>query len=107
MTELDHRVTEQAVLQVKSGQVEEFIEAFTEAQTIIADMPGCRRVSLSRCVEQTNQFLLLVEWDRIEDHTHGFRESPEYERWRSLLHHFYEPFPIVEHYTLVTSHPGR
>jgi heme-degrading monooxygenase HmoA len=39
-----------------------------------------------------------VEWDRLEDHTEGFRGSPEYERWRDLLHHFYEPFPTVEHY---------
>jgi hypothetical protein len=29
----------------------------------------------------------------------GFRESPQYEHWKELLHHFYDPFPEVEHYT--------
>lgn len=24
-----------------------------------------------------------------------------YERWRGLLHHFYEPFPEVEHFSKV------
>jgi hypothetical protein len=27
----------------------------------------------------------------------------EYDRWRELLHHFYDPFPTVEHYEPVTS----
>ncbi|MGN5238972.1 antibiotic biosynthesis monooxygenase family protein [Rhodococcus sp. SJ-3] len=40
----------------------------------------------------------LVEWDTLEDHTQGFRESPEYQQRRSLLHDFYEPFPTLEHY---------
>ena len=41
---------------------------------------------------------LLVEWDRLEDHTVGFRQSPRYEKWRALLHRFYDPFPRVEHF---------
>jgi len=39
----------------------------------------------------------------LEDHTEGFRGSAEYEQWRALLHHFYEPFPTVEHYEPVTT----
>jgi heme-degrading monooxygenase HmoA len=42
-----------------------------------------------------------VRWERLEDHTEGFRRSPEYERWKALLHHFYDPFPVVEHFTEV------
>ncbi|MGE2769775.1 hypothetical protein ACQGAO_14885 [Rhodococcus sp. 1.20] len=37
----------------------------------------------------------------MESHTIGFRKSPGYEKWRELLHHFYEPFPTVEHYSTV------
>ena len=33
-----------------------------------------------------------------EDHTVGFRGSADYQRWRELLHHFYDPFPVVEHF---------
>jgi hypothetical protein len=33
----------------------------------------------------------------------GFRDSAQYEQWRALLHHFYDPFPTVEHYESVTT----
>jgi hypothetical protein len=34
----------------------------------------------------------------VEAHTVGFRQSAQYQQWRELLHHFYEPFPTVQHY---------
>lgn len=58
-------------------------------------------MSLSRSVESPNLYLLLVEWDSVEDHTDGFRQSAEYQRWKRLLHHFYEPVPTIEHFTAV------
>ena len=44
------------------------------------------------------QAMLENEWRTLADHTEGFRGSPRYDEWRDLLHHFYEPFPEVEHY---------
>jgi hypothetical protein len=32
----------------------------------------------------------------------GFRGSPAYEEWRRLLHHFYDPPPVVEHFEVVS-----
>ena len=61
-------------------------------------MKGYIRHSLSRCLETDNQYLLLVEWETLEDHTIGFRGSAEYAEWKALLHHYYDPFPVVEHY---------
>jgi len=57
-----------------------------------------RLEGLSRSVEAPSQFLLLVDWDRLEDHTGGFRLSPEYSEWKALLHSFYDPFPDVQHF---------
>jgi heme-degrading monooxygenase HmoA len=79
----------------------DFERAFSQAKPIIASMPGFRKLSLSRSLESPGTYLLLVEWDRLEDHTVGFRQSTQYENWRALLHHFYDPFPVVEHYTKV------
>ncbi|WP_349361661.1 antibiotic biosynthesis monooxygenase [Paenarthrobacter sp. PH39-S1] len=62
-------------------------------------------MSLSRSIESPNTYLLLVQWDRLEDHTVGLRESPQYQQWRELLHRFYDPFSLVEHYELVSSAP--
>ena len=94
-------VLEHAVLSVKPGHELEFEAAFSRAREIIAGMPGFAELTLSRCLERPSTYLLLVEWDRLEDHTVGFRGSPEYQEWRQLLHHFYEPFPVVEHFEQV------
>jgi heme-degrading monooxygenase HmoA len=91
-------ILELAVLPVKPGQEPEFEAAFEQAKAIISAMPGFRSLTLSRCIERPETYLLLVEWERLEDHTEGFRGSAEYQQWRALLHHFYEPFPAVEHF---------
>jgi heme-degrading monooxygenase HmoA len=52
-------------------------------------------------LEADDRYLLLVWWDSLESHTEGFRQSPAYQRWRALLHRFYDPFPTVEHYVVV------
>jgi heme-degrading monooxygenase HmoA len=96
-------VLELAVLDVRPGQVGDFEVAFEEAKSIIASMPGFRSLELQRCVEVENRYALLVRWERLEDHVEGFRGSPEYQRWRALLHHFYDPFPTVEHYEPVAA----
>jgi len=96
-------ILEHALLPVRPGREEEFVAAFDEAKHIISSMPGFRGLTLSRCVERAGTFLLLVEWETLEDHTDGFRGSPEYQEWRRLLHHFYEPFPDVEHFERVAA----
>jgi heme-degrading monooxygenase HmoA len=96
-------ILEQAHLDVIPTQESAFEAAFAEAKLVISAMPGFRSLRLSRCVERSNRYLLLVEWRRLEDHTEGFRRSPEYESWRALLHHFYDPFPVVEHYEDIES----
>ena len=55
-------------------------------------------------MEKASDYLLLVRWQTLEDHTIGFRQSAEYQRWRALLHHFYDPMPDVLHYTTVLEH---
>lgn len=94
-------ILEVAILTIKSGRAKEFEAAFKTASTIIAAMPGYISHELQRCLETQSQYILLVRWQTLEDHTIGFRQSPQYLEWRALLHHFYEPFPTVEHYKIV------
>lgn len=91
-------ILEAAMLSVKAGQEDEFEETFRNASGIISSMPGYLSHQLQRCLEVKGKYLLLVKWERLEDHTIGFRGSPEYQEWRKLLHHFYDPFPTVEHF---------
>ena len=94
-------ILEAAPLQVRSGQHEAFETAFREAQAIIASMPGYRSHELQRCLEREGHYLLLVRWDSLEAHEVGFRKSAQYQEWKRLLHHFYDPFPTVLHYERV------
>ena len=98
-------ILEVAMLNVRDGAGDPFETAFREASLIIAAMPGYLSHELRQCIETPNRYILLVHWRCIEDHTVGFRQSAEYQRWRALLHHFYDPFPTVEHYgeALVTN----
>lgn len=91
-------ILEVAILDVKLNQEKEFEVAFNEAKNIISSMKGFISLKLQRCIEKQNRYILLVNWETLESHTKGFRNSKEYQEWKNLLHHFYDPFPTVEHY---------
>ena len=94
-------ITEHALLAVIPGREVEFALAFTDARAIISSMLGCRSLTLSRWIESPSTYLLLVEWERLDDHTIGIRQFAHYQEWRALLPHFHEPFPLVEHFQTV------
>jgi heme-degrading monooxygenase HmoA len=94
-------ILEVAILNVRDGQTAEFEAAFRQASPIIASMRGYISHELQRCLEAPNRYILLVRWETLKDHTIGFRQSAEYQEWKRLLHHFYDPFPTVEHYEMV------
>jgi heme-degrading monooxygenase HmoA len=91
-------ILEVAILDVIPTETQAFETAFKVAEKIIASMQGYINHSLKRCIEQPNRYILLVNWTDLEAHTVGFRQSDEYQEWKRLLHHFYSPFPTVEHY---------
>jgi heme-degrading monooxygenase HmoA len=91
-------ILEVAILDVVPGQESDFEASFARAQNIIASMSGYISHELKRCIEKPSRYILLVCWEKLEDHTVGFRGSAEYQEWKALLHHYYDPFPEVEHY---------
>lgn len=103
----DFMILEAVMLQVKKGKEDEYEKAFCEASKIISSMKGYISHELQRCMEVEGKYLLLVKWEQLEDHTVGFRQSSKYQEWKNLLHHFYDPFPLVEHFSKVNlSYPG-
>jgi len=91
-------ITEIAVLDIKKGEEESFLSAFQNAQKIISSMKGYISHTLQKSLDKDCRYLLTVKWETLEDHTIGFRGSEKYIKWKELLHHFYDPFPMVEHY---------
>ncbi len=92
-------ILETAILHIKEGQALNFETNFGLATPLIMQAKGYISHELKKCLEKENQYLLLVRWETLEDHEVGFRKSPQYENWKQLLHHFYEPFPEVLHYS--------
>ena len=91
-------ILEMAILDIRPGQSAAFEQAMATAQPLIAATPGFQSIELRPSIETRGRYLLLVTWDKLEDHTVGFRQSSRYQQWRALLHGFYDPFPVVEHY---------
>lgn len=91
-------ITEIAILKIKQNQSEAFLQSFASAAGIIAASKGYISHELQKCIEQEDKFLFTVKWQTLEDHTEGFCKSEMYLDWKKLLHHYYEPFPEVEHY---------
>ena len=98
-------ILEAVILDVVPGRETEFESAFTQASPIIASIDGYISHQLQRCMENSSRYLLLVQWETLEAHTIGFRGSSEYQEWKKLLHHFYNPFPVVQHYELAFQNP--
>lgn len=91
-------IIEAVMLPVKPGLESNFEDSFKKASKIISSMDGYLSHELHRCIEDQSKYLLLVRWETLESHTVGFRSSAKYQEWKKLLHHFYEPFPTVEHF---------
>ncbi len=90
-------VLEHALLPVVPGREVDFEAAMREAYPLIAATPGFLGLELHRGIERPSTYLLLVRWESVDAHEVGFRGSERYDRWRELLHGFYDPFPVVEH----------
>lgn len=91
-------ILEHAVLNVRPGESPAFLLALEQALPLISATPGFIGLEVRPCLETPDRFVLLVKWETLEAHSIGFRGSDRYQQWRSLLHHFYDPFPLVEHY---------
>jgi heme-degrading monooxygenase HmoA len=91
-------VLEIADIAVLPGTEEEFADAVRKGIRYVSDTPGFRTARLTRGVEKRSRFILLIEWDSVEAHTVGFRESENFGRWRGLIGPFLDGDPRVEHF---------
>ncbi len=69
-----------------------------KAVPFISASEGFQGIDVLPCIEAPGRYLLLVKWTSVEAHEQGFRGSERYQQWKALLHGFYDPFPLVQHY---------
>jgi heme-degrading monooxygenase HmoA len=96
-------ILEVAILNIIPSKSDSFVAEFRKAEKIISSMKGYISHELQHCLENEFQYILLVKWETLEDHTIGFRQSEQYQEWKQLLHHFYKPFSVVEHYQMIAN----
>jgi heme-degrading monooxygenase HmoA len=94
-------ILEVATLNIRPDGRLAFEAAFPAAARILSSVEGYISHQLQRSVDTQNRYVLLVNWQTKENHTVGFRQSPQYQEWRKLLHPFFDPPPTVEHYELI------
>lgn len=95
-------ILEVAILSIHPQHKAQFETAFKPARELIGSMPGCISLQLHRCIETDGRYLLLVQWQSVEHHMVGFRQSPQFQQWRALLGPYFAAAPAVEHHEPVS-----
>ena len=97
-------IIEHADIRIQPGQQAAFEEAIGRALTTVASKAkGFRGAKVLGCIESPERFILMIEWDTVEDHTEGFRGSPAFAEWRAIIGPFFASPPAVEHFKLTSA----
>ena len=95
-------ILEVADIRITRGRQVEFEQAAHHGlRTIFPLAKGFRGYEVRHCIESPERYVLLLEWETLEDHTVGFRGSAGYGKWRGMVSDFFAQPPFVEHFTLV------
>ena len=100
-------ILEVADIRIAPGRQAQFEQAVLHGlRTVFPRAKGFRGSKVQHSVESPERYLLLLEWDTLEDHTVGFRGSAAFGEWRSIVSHFFAQPPFVEHFRLVADRPA-
>ena len=95
-------ILEHADLRIDPQNATAFEEAIERgARTVISTAKGFQGFQVHRSIESPGRYVLTIEWATLEDHTVGFRGSPAFAEWRSIVGPFFMQPPVVEHMELV------
>jgi heme-degrading monooxygenase HmoA len=95
-------ILEHAVITIRPGTAAEFEPALGRARTVVAASSGFHSLQLHRVIEDPDRYVLLIEWETLEDHVEGFRASDAFTEWRSIIGPYFASPPVVEHLEAVT-----
>ncbi|QCB48079.1 antibiotic biosynthesis monooxygenase family protein [Hydrogenophaga sp. PAMC20947] len=95
-------ILEHADIRIDPAQAAAFEEAIERgARTVVSKAKGFQGFKVHRSIETQGRYILTIDWDTLEDHTVGFRESPAFAEWRAIVGPFFAQAPVVEHLELV------
>ncbi|THV36969.1 antibiotic biosynthesis monooxygenase family protein [Glycomyces buryatensis] len=91
-------VLEVAEIKITPGQEAAFADAYRSAKDFVAVSPGLRSIRMTQGVENPSRFVLLIEWDSVEAHEQGFRDTDRFPKWREAIGPYFAQPPLVEHF---------
>ena len=95
-------ILEIADIRIQPGQQAAFEEAIQRGiATVASKAQGFQGYKVNKCLETPERYVLQIFWDKLEDHTVGFRQGPLFAQWRTIVGPFFAAPPLVEHFDLV------
>ena len=95
-------ILELADIRIQPGKQQEFDAAIKKGvESVISKAKGFRGYKINKSIETPERYVLMIFWDRLENHTVDFRGSPAYQDWRAIVGPYFAAAPSVEHLTLL------
>ncbi|SRR6266540_5298047 len=83
---------------VPSDRQEEFEAAWERARSVLDGSSHCLAYEVSHGVEEPNHYTVRIEWDSLEGHQQGFRESAEFNEFFQAVRPFFDQIREMRHY---------
>ena len=95
-------IREVAQVSIKPDSHAEFEIALARAHTeILPHVAGLIEfVAVGWCLERPNVYMFTIDWETLEDHMVGFRESEQFSQWRALIGPHFDGPSVMEHFGL-------
>jgi heme-degrading monooxygenase HmoA len=95
-------ILEHADIRIQPGKQAEFDEAIERGvKEVISKAKGFRGYLVQKGIESPERYILMIQWETLENHTEDFRGSPAFAEWRGIVGPFFASPPVVEHFTVV------
>ena len=75
-----------------------FEKAYQDAAQYLQNSPHCLGYELTHCTEETDRYILRIQWKSIDEHLHGFRTEPGFKEFFRLVQPFIHDIEEMQHY---------
>ena len=92
-------ILELADIRIYPGSQQEFELAIQRGMTdVIRHAKGFISYQVRHSIESPERYVLMIEWETLENHTVDFRGSPAFQEWRAIVGPYFISPPAVEHF---------
>jgi quinol monooxygenase YgiN len=81
---------------------EQFEAAYGKAAASLDASEHCLAYELSHGVEESERYILRIEWDSLDGHEQGFRRSPEFQSFFAAVRPFIDEIEEMRHYNVTS-----